>query len=79
MRVVYMTVTGPGDPTRATVPFHLAVNGSTQVGQDVAIVLGGDAADLVLSGVAHKVEGVGVPPMRELLAKARDQQVPVFV
>ena len=79
MRVVYMTVTGPGDATRASVPFHLAVNGSTQVGHDVAIVLGGDAADLVLPGVAEKVEGVGLPPMRELLAKARDEQVPVFV
>ncbi|HEX2064958.1 MAG TPA: hypothetical protein VHE80_11120 [Acidimicrobiales bacterium] len=79
MRVVYMTLTGSADQTRASVPFHLAVNGSTEVGQDVAIVLGGDAAHQVLSGVADKVEGVGVPPLRELLGKARDQQVPVFV
>jgi predicted peroxiredoxin len=79
MRVAYMSVTGPSDATRASVPFHLAVNGSTQVGQDVIIVLGGDATDVVLSGVADKVEGVGIPPLRELLAKAREQLVPVFV
>lgn len=79
MRFVYLTATGAGDATRATVPFHLAVNGSAEVGHDTAIVLAGDATELVAGDAADHVEGLGVPPLRELLAKVRDHNVPVYV
>jgi hypothetical protein len=42
-------------------------------------VLGGDATELLLGDNADQLEGVGVPPARELLAKLRDHEVPVFV
>ncbi len=42
-------------------------------------MLGGDAAELLLGDNAERLEGVGVPPARELLAKLRDHAVPVFV
>jgi predicted peroxiredoxin len=79
MKVLYMAATGASDPTRASIPLHLAANGSLEVGQEVSVVLGGDAAELVLADTADRLEGVGVPPLRELLAKLRDHDVPVYV
>lgn len=79
MRTLYMTISGSSDPTRASIPLHLAVNGSLEVGHTVGIVLAGDAAELVKADVRERLEGVGVPPVRELIAKARQHEVPVYV
>lgn len=79
MKFLYFCTTGSGDPTRASVPLHLAVNGSVPVGQETTVILGGDATELIFPDVAGKVEGVGIPPMRELLAKLKDHSVPVYV
>ena len=78
MRVVYISTAGSGDPTKASLPWHLAVNGSVEEGHDVVMVLAGDSTDLVAGGV-DGVEGVGIPPLAELVAKARRHEVPVFV
>ena len=79
MRFVYLVTKGAGDPTLASVPFHLAVNGSLEVGHDPSVVLVGDATEIVVGDNAEKIEGVGVPPLRELLAKGKDHQLPVYV
>ena len=79
MRITYFASAGTADPTRASIPLHLAANGSLEIGQETSIVLGGDAAEILLGDTIATVEGVGVPPMRELLAKLRDHEVPVFV
>jgi predicted peroxiredoxin len=79
MRITYFASAGTTDPTRAPIPLHLAANGSVEIGQETSIVLGGDAAELLLGDTADTLEGVGVPPVRELLAKLRDHEVPVFV
>jgi predicted peroxiredoxin len=79
MKITYLVSAGTADPTRASIPLHLAANGSVEVGQKVSIVLGGDATELLLGDAAERVEGIGVPPLRELLAKLRDHEVPVFV
>ncbi len=79
MRITYFASAGTDDPTRASIPLHLAANGSVEVGQDTAIILGGDAAQVLLGNVADTLEGVGVPPLRDLLAKLRDHAVPVYV
>ena len=79
MKITYFASAGASDPTRASIPLHLAANGSLEVGQEVTIILGGDAAELVLDDTAERLEGVGVPPMRELVAKLRDHAVPVYV
>ena len=78
MKITYFVSAGTGDATRASIPLHLAANGSLEVGQEISIVLGGDATELLLGDTADRVEGVGVPPARELLAKLRDHEVPVF-
>jgi predicted peroxiredoxin len=79
MKILYFATTGESDPTRASLPLHLAVNGSLEVGQTVGVVLAGDATELVKSDVRERLEGIGVPPMRELLAKARQHGVPLHV
>ncbi len=79
MRTLYMTTSGSADPTRASIPLHLAVNGSLEVGHQVGVVLAGDATELVKADVRERLEGVGVPAMRDLLAKARDHEVPLYV
>ena len=79
MRILYMTTSGASDPTRASIPLHLAVNGSVEVGHTVAIMLGGDGTELLKADVRDQLEGVGLPPMRELFAKVRQHEVPVYV
>jgi predicted peroxiredoxin len=79
VRITYFVSAGTSDPTRASIPLHLAANGSIEVGQEASIVLGGDATELLLGDNVDRTEGVGVPPARELLAKLRDHAVPVFV
>ena len=79
MKVLYLTTAGAGDATRASIPLHLAANGSVEVGQECAVVLIGDGTELVTQETAAQVEGVGIPPARELFQKLLDNQVPVYV
>jgi predicted peroxiredoxin len=79
MRFVYVATRGSDDPTMASIPFHMALNGSVEVGHDVALLLLGHSAEIIHGDNPDKLEGVGVPPMRELLAIARDHNVPVYV
>jgi predicted peroxiredoxin len=79
VRITYFVSAGTSDATRASIPLHLAANGSIEVGQEASIVLGGDATELLLDDNVDRTEGVGVPPVRDLLAKLRDHAVPVFV
>ena len=77
--MLYIVTKGKDDPTLASVPLHIAANGALEIGQDVSVVLAGEATDLIVGDNAERVEGVGVPPMRELLAKLREHEVPVYV
>lgn len=79
MKVLFLAMTGASDPTRASIPMHIAANGSLEVGQEPEIVLAGDAAEIVLGDALEKIVGVGIPPMRELVAKLRDNGVPFYV
>jgi predicted peroxiredoxin len=79
MKVLYLATAGAGDPTRASLPLHIAANGSVEAGQECAVVLAGDATELVSRETAEGVEGVGVPPARELVQKLLDNQVPIYI
>ena len=79
MKTLYMVTSGSADPTRASIPLHLAVNGSLEVGHAVTIVLAGDATELLKAEVRDQLQGIGIPPARELLAKAREHGVPLHV
>ena len=79
MKILYLATAGAADPTRASVPLHIAANGSVGEGQECAVVLVGDATELVSREKAERVEGVGIPPAKELLQKLLDNRVPVYI
>ena len=79
MKILYLATAGAADPTRASLPLHIAANGSVAAGQDCAVVLAGDATELVARETAERLEGVGIPPLRELLQKLIENRVPIFV
>ena len=79
MKTLYFVTAGAADATLASIPLHIAVNGSVEVGHETAVVLAGDATELLAEQTANRLEGVGVPPLRELLAKLLEHAVPVYV
>ena len=79
MKMLVWATAGASDPTKASIPLHLVVNGCVEVGQDSALILAGDAADIVVGDNSETMEGVGIPPVRELLAKLREHSIPVYV
>jgi predicted peroxiredoxin len=79
VEILFISTNGSADPTKASIPWHLAVNGSVEVGQTARLVLAGDASEIVKADVRTALEGVGVPPMRDLVAKARANGVAIHV
>lgn len=79
MKVLYLATSGTGDPTRASLPLHIAANGSIEADQDCAVALVGDGTELASRDVVAGIEGVGVPPARDLLAKLVEHEVPVYL
>ena len=79
MQLLYIVTKGTDDATLASVPLHIAANGSLEIGQEVSVVLAGDGTDLVIGDTAQHIEGLGVPPMRDLLSKLKEHEVPVYV
>ena len=71
--------TGASDPTRASIPFHIAVNGAHAGGTEVLVILAGDAAGLLKEGVPEQVNGLGVPPLAALLARCTEARIPIHV
>lgn len=78
-KLVISASTGPADPTRASIPFHIAANGAAASGVDCAVALAGDATLLAASEVAAAVRGVGVPPLAELMARCVETGVTIHV
>ena len=79
MKILYLATSGALDPTRASLPLHIAANGSVAEGQDCAVALVGDGTELVSRENAERIEGVGIPPLRELLQKLIENRVPIYV
>lgn len=79
MKILYFVSAGTADATPASIPLHLAANGSVEVGQEPSIVLAGDGTEHLVEDNLDRVEGVGLPPARELLAKLRAHRIPVYV
>jgi predicted peroxiredoxin len=79
VRFLYLVTKGSDDPTLASVPLHLAVNGSAEVGHDTQVLLVGDGVEVAIANKGQGITGVGVPPMAELLSRLKDHRIPVFV
>jgi predicted peroxiredoxin len=65
-RLLYVGTHGLEDPTRATFPFLMA-KGAIEGGHETGIILMGDAAPLIKDSISQQVQGIGVPPLRELI------------
>lgn len=78
-RLLITSSTGPDDPTRASIPFHIAANGAAAAGVDCVIALAGDATAVARPGAAAEVRGIGIPPLAELLAKCLAAGIQVHV
>lgn len=78
-QLLITTLVGPSDPTRASIPFHVAVNGAAKNGTETAIALAGDATELLKPGVAEGVRGVGVPPLADLLAGCKTAGIALYI
>jgi uncharacterized protein involved in oxidation of intracellular sulfur len=75
---MYVANHGTDDPTLATLPFLVATGaGSAEI--DCCIALVGEAAVLTKPGMIDAVHGVSFPPLRELVQKVRDYEIPVYV
>jgi len=79
VEILFISTSGSADATKASLPWHLAVNGSVEVGQSARVVLAGDASEIVKADVRDSLEGVGVPPLRDLIAKAKANDVAIHV
>ena len=79
MKILYLATAGAADPTRASLSLHVAANGSVAEGHECAVAFIGDGTELASRDAAERIEGVGVPPVRDLLQKLLDHEVPVYV
>ncbi len=77
-RELFIGTHGSEDPTKATLPFLLA-DGALQAGHEAAIILVGDAVVLMNDAVVDSVQGVGLPPLKDIVAKAIANKVPIYV
>ncbi len=69
---------GSEDPTKATLPFLMA-GGALDAGHETAIILVGDAVVLMNDTVVDNIQGIGFPPLKELVAKVVQNKVPIYV
>jgi predicted peroxiredoxin len=78
-QLLYVSATGPADPTRCSLAFHLAANGAAAAGHQAAVVLAGDATELLRPEAREAVRGVGIPPLAELFESCRARGVRLHV
>ena len=69
---------GPSDPTRASMPFHIA-KGAREAGYEVGVVLANDAPFLLKDSIREAVAGVAMPPLRDLFQFAVSNNVRVYI
>ncbi|HEU4792818.1 MAG TPA: DsrE family protein [Nitrolancea sp.] len=78
-KLVYIATFGPDDPTKACLPFHLAVNGAVPSGIDAEIGLAGDATELIRDPIINGLVPLGLPPFKELVQSVIQRGVPIYV
>ena len=78
-QLLLVTSSGPADPTRASIAFHIATNGAAKAGIEAEIALTGDATDLLKPELIAATKGVGIPPLADLLQGCRDNGIRLHV
>lgn len=78
MKMLFLGTHGSENPTHAVLPF-LQAQGALDEGHEAEIILVGDAVVLMRDQVATATIPVGWPPVREVLSKLIEHQVPIYV
>jgi uncharacterized protein involved in oxidation of intracellular sulfur len=68
---------GSEDPTKATLVF-LHAKGAREAGHDVSISLLGDSVVMLNPTIAKNIQGVGLPPLTELISYAKENGIAVY-
>lgn len=76
--ILFVGTYGTDDPTRASMPFHVAA-GAIEAGHVPQVVLMGDATSLIKDDVARHIQGVGMPGLTQLVQTAREHDVAIHV
>jgi uncharacterized protein involved in oxidation of intracellular sulfur len=77
-KLLFVGSHGSDDPTRATMPFHMA-KGAVEAGHQVSISLLADGAYVLKNEIRDAITGFGVPPLKDLLQFAIEKGVRVYV
>jgi predicted peroxiredoxin len=77
-RFMLIGLTGPEDPTRASLLFAWA-DALAEAGHTVQIDLAGEATLLLRSQLSDSLAAPGLPPLKSIMAKVQDRGVPVFL
>jgi predicted peroxiredoxin len=77
-KILAVATHGTDDPTMGSFAFITAV-GALGAGKEVEIALLGEAAYLAKPALVKGVQGVGFPPLSELIEKVVKGKVPVYV
>jgi predicted peroxiredoxin len=75
-RILIFSTHGSENPTKAGLAFFMA-KGAVEAGHRPEIVLGGDAAVLARRVVAESIVAAGIPPLKDLIAFALENKIPV--
>ena len=68
---------GAEDPTKASLVF-LHAKGAKEAGHEVTISLMGDSVVMLNPAIAKNIQGVGLPPLTELISFAKDNGILVY-
>ncbi|HEY8490168.1 MAG TPA: hypothetical protein VIO14_04165 [Dehalococcoidia bacterium] len=79
-RLLFIGTTGTENPSKAVMPFVLAVGaGRSRRGLEPRIALLGDAVVLLKEAVTESLVPLGYPPLRDLWSQVVQRGVPVYV
>lgn len=78
-KLLYVGTHGPDDPTKACIPFHLAVNGAAEAGIEAEVNLAGDAAVLIQDQYIDTLVPLGLPSLKELMAKIQATGIRIHI
>ena len=77
-KLLYVGTSGTDDPTRATFSFLMAKE-AIDTGHETGVILMGEAASLIKDSLSQQVQGVGIPPLKELIEFVVAHEVPISV
>ncbi len=77
MKFLFTSTYGSENPTRSTLAW-LQAKGAVEAGHQAMISLVGDSVVVLREEVAENIQGVGLPPLKELITFARENKITVF-